>query len=79
MSAGVLEPRNRVVVRQSVTKRTQLGYHFRMGIRPGQKTPTIQCVETNQMWHISWEQLIDLAIADGITVTPPQPEEDGDE
>jgi hypothetical protein len=79
MSTGTIEPKGRVIVRRSVGVRTASGFRFQCGTRPTPKTPIIRCVETGRMWTISWEQLIDLAIADGITLAPPTSEQDGEE
>lgn len=66
MSYGTIEPKGQVVVRRNTGKLTHQGVRYRLGIRPVQKTPVIQHSESGKMWHISWDRLLDLAIAEGI-------------
>lgn len=75
MSHGTIEPKTRIVARQSAGKTVVDGMHFQLGTRPKQKTPVICCTETGKFWLISWEQLVALAIADGINVADPEPSE----
>lgn len=66
MIRGTILPRGHVVPRRSTGKMTLQGARYLLAIRPAQKTPVIQSVETGKMWHITWEALLDLAITEGI-------------
>jgi hypothetical protein len=79
MSHGTIEPKGQVVVRRNTGNLKHQGVRYRLGIRPVQKTPVIQHVETGKMWHISWPELLDLAIADGIDEPFSDAEAEGDQ
>lgn len=67
MSRATLQPAPQIIPRQAVGNTRRSGHHFQLSIRVAKKSPVIRCSETGRLWEITWDRLIDLAIAEGIT------------
>jgi len=72
---GQISPPGSMVVRKTYTNRRIQGLHFQLATHPTQHTPIIRCQETGNFWRINWEQLIEIAMEDGIHADPVEPSE----
>lgn len=75
---GLISPPGSMVVRKTFANRRIQGLHFQLATHPTQHTPIIRCQETGNFWRINWEQLIEIAMEDGIHADPIEATE-GDE
>ena len=69
MSVGVLHKRSTVLPTSYIgTRRVQEGV-FQIGFNPSSKLPIIRSKESGRVWVPSWDNLIRLAMDEGILAT----------
>lgn len=73
---GTVHARSTVIPRCSPSKRRHQGVGFQVARHPSSGLPVIWCPETGRVWTVTWEELIDLAIGAGITLSSDASEED---